>query len=150
MLDSTAINDAQTRWLARALATSRARWKVAVFHHPAYTCAGYFGSVSVRRAWAPLFERHGVQLVLSGHDHNYQRFAPRRGVTYVVHGGGAGRLYRLRACPSTYPRRVAARAAHGFLYADVDPDRIVLSAVGLNTRVIDRVTIRAPGAVQGP
>jgi hypothetical protein len=36
----------------------------------------------------PLFERHDVDLVLAGHDPNYQRFAPRHGVTYVVDGGG--------------------------------------------------------------
>jgi hypothetical protein len=148
VLDSTRINDAQTRWLGRVLATSRAPWKIAVLHHPPYTCGGYLGNAAVGRRWRPLFERHGVRLVLSGHDHNYQRFAARRGVTYVVHGGGAGRLYALRRCPASYPRRVAARSAHGFLYADVAADRLVLSAVALNGAVIDRVTIRAAGAVQ--
>jgi hypothetical protein len=148
MLDSNTINDAQTRWLRRALSTSRARWKVAVFHHPAYACGAYTGSTSVRRFWSPLFERYGVRLVLSGHDHNYQRFAPRRGVTYVVHGGGGQRLYALRRCPRSYPRWRGARSAYGFLYVDVDVARIVLSSVALDGRTIDRVTIRAPGAVQ--
>ena len=58
---------------------------------PPYTCGGHSGNTHVVRDWVPLFERYGVQLVLSGHDHNYQRFAPRNGVTYVVHGGGAAR-----------------------------------------------------------
>jgi acid phosphatase len=148
VLDSNRVTDAQTRWLGRVLATSRARWKVAVLHHPPYTCGGYLGNAAVLRRWRPLFERHGVRLVLSGHDHNYQRFAARRGVTYVVHGGGAGRLYTFRPCPAAYPRRVGARSAHGFLYANVGPEAIVLSAVALNGAVIDRVTIRAVGAVQ--
>src|SRR5918994_7627718 len=48
VLDSTAVTRAQTRWLARMLAASRARWKVAVFHHPPYTCGGHSGSSQIR------------------------------------------------------------------------------------------------------
>jgi hypothetical protein len=87
----------------------------------------------------PLLERYGVRLVLSGHDHNYQRFA-RNGVTYVVHGGGAG-VYPLRRCPAAHPRRLAARAARGFLYLTVEPDAFDLRAVGLDGRTIDRVRV---------
>ncbi len=48
--------------------------------------AGYHGSsIDVRNAFSPLFERFGVQLVLAGHDHDYQR-SPVDGVTYVVSG----------------------------------------------------------------
>lgn len=149
VLDSTAITAAQTRWLGRALAASRARWRVAVFHHPPYTCGGHAGSATVRRVWSPLFERHGVRLVLSGHDHNYQRFAVRRGVSYVVHGGGGARLYRLQRCPRGYPHRVAARAAHGYLHVTAADESLTVSAVGLDGRTIDRVTLSDIGAVQG-
>ena len=90
-LDSNAITTRQTRWLEQQLSESTAIWKVALFHHPPYTCGGHAGDTDVVRSWVPLFESYGVQLVLSGHDHNYQRFAPRNGVTYVVHGGGAAR-----------------------------------------------------------
>jgi Calcineurin-like phosphoesterase len=148
VLDSTAVTRAQTRWLTRALAASRARWKVAVFHHPPYTCGGHSGSSTIRRVWSPLFQRHGVRLVLSGHDHNYQRFAPRGGVTHVVHGGGGARLYWLKPCPRGYPRRVGARVDHGFLHVTSDAQRLLVAAVGLDGRVIDRVTIGAVGAVQ--
>jgi 3',5'-cyclic AMP phosphodiesterase CpdA len=84
-LDSNAITTRQTRWLEQQLSESTAIWKVALFHHPPYTCGGHAGDTDVVRSWVPLFESYGVQLVLSGHDHNYQRFAPRNGVTYVVH-----------------------------------------------------------------
>jgi alkaline phosphatase len=85
-------------------------------HHPAYSCGGYLGDPRVRSLLVPLFERTGVDLVLAAHDHNYQRFAPRGGVTYVVHGGGGAGLYPLRSCPASFPRRVRARSAHGWLY----------------------------------
>ena len=139
VLDSTAVTARQTRWLEQTLAVRRFARRIVAFHHPPWTCGAYVGSAAVRRAWVPLFERYGVRLVLSGHDHNYQRFA-RNGVTYVVHGGGAS-LYPLRRCPSAHPRRLAARAARGFLYLTVEPDAFDLRAVGLDGRTIDRIRV---------
>ena len=101
--------------LARA-ASSRSRraiWKIAALPPSAVQ-----GAVDIpeRRGtsterWVPLFERYGVQLVLSGHDHNYQRFVARNGVAYVVHGGGAASLYPLSRCPAAYPPGCARRRA---------------------------------------
>jgi predicted phosphodiesterase len=116
LLDSNSVDPAQTAWLRRALTRSKARWRIAVLHHPAFTCGTYLAHPEVVARWVPLFERYRVQLVLSGHDHNYQRFAPRRGVRYVVHGGGGTRHYALRRCPAGYPRRLAGRREQGFVY----------------------------------
>jgi 3',5'-cyclic AMP phosphodiesterase CpdA len=136
-LDSNAVTARQTAWLEQQLAESVATWKIAVFHHPAYTCGGYLGNANVLRRWVPLFEEHGVQLVLSGHDHNYQRFAARNGVTYVVHGGGGGGVYRFRGCPRSYPRRVRARYEQGFLYVTATDAKLDVSAVDMRGRVTD-------------
>ena len=141
-LDSNAINDRQTAWLEQQLADSTATWKIAVFHHPPYTCGGHSGSSEIVRRWAPLFEDYGVQLVLSGHDHNYQRFAARNGVTYVVHGGGAAGLYSLRGCPSSYPPRVRTRLEHGFLYVVVGPSMLTMTALDMRGRATDRFTLQ--------
>jgi hypothetical protein len=152
-LDSNRVDAAQTAWLRRVLgAATDARWRIAVFHHPAYTCGVYRGTRAVRRMWVPLFERHGVQLVLSAHDHNYQRFAPRRGVTYVVHGGGNPRLYPLGSCPGGYPRRVAARAERGFLHVAVEQTRLLGRAVALGGRTVDSFVVTHPAGrgVQEP
>ena len=138
LLDSNDVDDAQTTWLRRALSRSRARWKLAAFHHPAFTCGQYESHRSVVSRWVPLFERYGVRLVLSGHDHNYQRFGPRRGVRYVVHGGGGQRLYDLRSCPSGYPRRTAAREQHGFVYLVIRGNRLNGWAVTPQGRRSDR------------
>jgi hypothetical protein len=152
-LDSNRVDAAQTAWLRRVIsAATGARWRIAVFHHPAYTCGVYRGARAVRRTWVPLFERHGVHLVLSAHDHNYQRFAPRRGVTYVVHGGGNPRLYPLGSCPAGYPPRVAARAERGFLYIAVEESRLAGRAVELGGRTVDNFVVTHPAArgVQEP
>ena len=77
-------------WLEDARHDARRRWKIVALHHPPYS-AGYQGSSNdAREGFAPIFERYGVQLVLSGHDHDYQRSKPINGVTYVVSGAAAG------------------------------------------------------------
>jgi calcineurin-like phosphoesterase family protein len=136
-LDSNSVSSRQTAWLEQQLSDSTATWKIAVFHHPPYTCGGHSGDTDVVRRWVPLFESYGVQLVLSGHDHNYQRFAARNGVTYVVHGGGAAGLYSLRGCPRSYPPRVRTRYEHGFLYVSATDSQLDVSAVNMNGRVTD-------------
>ncbi len=144
-LDSNRIDGGQTAWLARSLARSTARWKLALFHHPAFTCGAYRSHPDVVRRWVPLFERHGVRLVLSGHDHNYQRFAPRRGVRYVVHGGGGAKQYETQSCPAGYPRRLRGRAENGFVYLVVRANRLDGWSVDLRGRRTDHFWFGADG-----
>jgi hypothetical protein len=142
LLDSNRIDAQQTAWLARSLRASRARWKIAVFHHPAFTCGHYRAHPGVLASWVPLFERHRVTLVLSGHDHNYQRFAPRRGVRYVVHGGGNSNLYPIEGCPTGYPRRLRAQSEHGFVYLMIRAGRLDGWAVWPDGRRRDHFVLR--------
>ncbi|HEX5034645.1 MAG TPA: metallophosphoesterase, partial [bacterium] len=72
---------------------------VVFFHHPAYSWSLHSSDPRVQAHLVPLFEKYGVDLVLTGHDHNYQRVGPVNGVTYVVTGGGGGPLYRVRENP---------------------------------------------------
>jgi Calcineurin-like phosphoesterase len=138
VLNSNNVSRTQRVWLRRRLSASTARWKIAVFHHPTWTCGEYRSNALIVRRWMPLFERYHVDLVLSGHDHNYQRFAARRGVHYIVHGGGGQHLYAIQPCPSGYPARRFARAVHGFLYITARTDKLVVRAVKPGGRVIDR------------
>ena len=89
----------------------------------------------------PLFERYGVQLVLSGHDHDYQRSKPINGVTYVVSGGAAG----TRRTGSDSFTEVSF-SWHHFVDLNVFHDRIVLRAVNQDLRVADEATIPVGGA----
>lgn len=141
VLDSNAITTAQTRWLRRTLARRTKLRRIVSVHHAPYTCGGHRGSDAVQRRWVPLFERYGVELVLSGHDHNYQRFQ-KQGVTYVVHGGGGAGLYALKPCPPGYPVRIRARLTHGFLHLKVGGSGAVdISVLGLAGQAIDRFRV---------
>jgi len=141
VLDSNRVNSVQTGWLKRVLPASTAKWKVVVFHHPAWTCGAYRSNTAIVQTWVPLFERYGVRLVLSGHDHNYQRFASRRGVRYIVHGGGGQHLYPIESCPASYPTRRFARAVRGFLYLRATDTELRVSSITRRRDVIDRVVI---------
>jgi acid phosphatase type 7 len=109
----------QLQWLVDDLERSRTRCTLALFHHPLFS-SGYHGaSEQVRPFWEALYAA-GADLVLNGHDHDYERFAPQdpagnrddaRGITQVIAGtGGAG----LRDFEDIVPNGVVrSSAAHG-------------------------------------
>jgi 3',5'-cyclic AMP phosphodiesterase CpdA len=101
-LDSNRITAAQRSWARNKLRNSNARCKVAYFHHPVWSSGrGYRSHVRKgrRERFVPILQRGGVDLVLNGHLQNYERSKPlrrgrrsRRGIVYVVTGGGGARL----------------------------------------------------------
>jgi len=68
----------QGRWLKKDLADNdKKACTLAYFHHPLFASGSYRPGIKrVERLWEILFAG-GVDVVLNGHDHNYQRFAPR-------------------------------------------------------------------------
>ena len=101
---------AQTTWLEATLSQMRAPgsgldFVVVFMHHGPYSTSNSHASEGgVREAWVPLFDRYNVDLVISGHNHLYERTLPLRGgqvtsqssgtvdssqgTTYVTAGGG--------------------------------------------------------------
>ncbi|MDQ3944282.1 MAG: metallophosphoesterase, partial [Actinomycetota bacterium] len=98
---------AQERWLRADLAANTARCTLAYWHHP-FVSSGrkHGGTPAMASLWRALFE-HGADVVLSGHEHNYERFAPldvegrpasSAGMRqFVVGTGGGEKLYRFGA-----------------------------------------------------
>jgi hypothetical protein len=76
MIDATSPINAQTEWIERVLAASPAQWKFAMFHFPPYSSDG--GYPEIRRKWCSLFDKYHVDIVMSGHVHNYLRTKPMR------------------------------------------------------------------------
>ncbi len=71
-----AAQDAQLAWLARELATHPSACTLAYWHHPLYS-SGWHGSYTNMRAAWQLLQDAGAEVVLAGHDHVYERFAPQ-------------------------------------------------------------------------
>jgi hypothetical protein len=89
-------DSAQGRWLAAELAASTATCQLAFWHHARFSSGSHGDTAAVQPLWE-LLEEHGVELVLSGHDHGYERFEPLRAdgtasadgiVSHVVGTGG--------------------------------------------------------------
>ncbi|HVV82134.1 MAG TPA: metallophosphoesterase family protein [Kofleriaceae bacterium] len=81
-----------------------APWLLVTHHRPAYSASLNHGSdPTLQTEWVPIFDRHHVDLVLNGHDHDYERTFPMRGnqvqaspadgTVYVVSGGAGATLY---------------------------------------------------------
>jgi hypothetical protein len=71
-----AAHTAQLAWLKRELAAHASHCTLAYWHHPLYSSGGHGSIPHMRDAWDALY-RAGAELVLSGHDHDYERFAPQ-------------------------------------------------------------------------
>jgi 3',5'-cyclic AMP phosphodiesterase CpdA len=78
---------AQKAWLEQELAGTRANsdidWIVVVMHQVVISTANFFNGadLGIRQEWVPLFDKYGVDLVVCGHEHHYERSHPIRGAT---------------------------------------------------------------------
>lgn len=133
----------QVAWLERALSRSTATWKIAYGHHPMYSNGADGGKAFLRNRVLPLLKRHGADLYLSGHEHNYERFLDaEEGVHFLVSGGGGAWLrpgrqkFQDKDKPSVY------RDAYHFVGAELDGSRLTLTAIDKDGQVFDTVTLR--------
>jgi acid phosphatase type 7 len=133
----------QVAWLRTDLAASNARCTVALFHQPRWS-SGYHGNTgSVDAVWRTLVEG-GVDLVLNGHEHDYERFAPldadgevdAAGTTEIVVGTGGGTLRGFRSTPAT-GSQVRKSTAYGVLEAELGQDAWTFRFIDADGNVLD-------------
>ena len=118
----------QVRWLSEDLAASGAHCTLALMHQPRFSSGEHGDDPALGTFWDELYSA-GAELVLDGHDHDYERFAPQapdrtpddaRGVVEIVVGTGGADLERFRQ-----PRPnslVRINDAHGVLELTLDAD----------------------------
>lgn len=88
-LNSNYMDKKQLAWLEEKLKGDTSDWKVAFFHHPPYSSGGKHGSSSsLREVVEPIFVKYGVNVVLAGHEHFYERVKPQKGIYYFISGAG--------------------------------------------------------------
>ena len=97
-LDSNYMDPTQLDWIQQQLSGSSAKWKIAFFHHPLYSDGRFHGSdIDLRNQLMPIFEKYGVNVVMSGHDHVYERINPEGGIYFFLVGNsGELRYHNLR------------------------------------------------------
>lgn len=128
----------QIGWLDDELASSNAQWKIVAMHHPVYSSGLHGPTARLTEFLEPVLQARAVDLVLAGHDHNYERTVPVDGITYVVSGGGC-KTTRVR--PNRYTE-VAASTLQ-FMVFEIDGDRLTGEAIQVDGDVLDRFELRA-------
>jgi 3',5'-cyclic AMP phosphodiesterase CpdA len=151
-------------WLRNDLAAARRKdWRFVGIHHPPFNSAKKHAEQQHTRWLAGLFQEHNVDLVFSGHTHNYQRTHPlrflnprgedglrvrgnilpdtqgRNGVIYVVSGAGGAGLHR-EFNPQPYTAKTEGEV-HSLSVVDIEDQRLTFRQVAANGREIDRFTI---------
>ncbi len=96
-LNSNERIEEQTVWLEKVLEDNPHQWTIVMHHHPLYSVSvNSDNNAHLRKAWQPLYDKYGVDLVLQGHDHCYGR-TNLRGYQDKSSGGGtvvsAGTVY---------------------------------------------------------
>jgi 3',5'-cyclic AMP phosphodiesterase CpdA len=133
--------DAQTAWLEEQLQDQSVKHSIIVSHIPPFTSGKYEKDGGpLRSRWVPLYEAADVRLVISGHDHNYQRLEVN-GITYVVSGGGSTSLYPLNL---SHPNAKAFERRSHFVLLELYRDRIELVSTARGGEVLDQTTILLP------
>jgi Calcineurin-like phosphoesterase len=136
-VDSGYLLPEQLEWLEAELKGSNEDWKIAYFHHPPYSSGRRHGSdPGVREALEPLFVKYNVSVVLTGHDHFYERIKPQNGIVYFVVGsGGQLRTGNIRDGSPLTARGFDTDLA--FMMAEIAGDELFFSAVSRAGRVVD-------------
>jgi Icc-related predicted phosphoesterase len=141
VLDSTQVDsEEQLAFFDAAMAGSEDP-TIVVFHHPPYSCGSHGGTEAIRENWVARFD-DDVFLVLSGHEHNYQRFE-FDGVSYVVTGGGGRFLTPLAECAPGHLERLFGLQTHNFVAMSLD-DELTVEAFDAQGNVIDIFSLPLP------
>ncbi len=140
-LDSNSMDQEQISWLDKALHDSDAKWKICFFHHPLYSDARFHGSdMLLRERLEPILIAGGVQVVLSGHDHVYERVQPHNGIHYFVLGSsGSLRPHDLRRSKDIAKGFDTDRA---FMLMEVDPDGLHFETISRTGETVDSGVIQ--------
>lgn len=163
VLDTTVAYEsgtAQYNWLVTELkstAFTSAKWQIVLMHYAPYTCTNLDTDADrqkLHKYLDPLFTQYGVDMVISGHRHSYERSLVN-GIPYIVSAGGNAPLYHiLPACvdpanpnkckPACNPYSAKYIPDWNFITLSLkctDPSTLTMKAYGLSGAQIDTVTL---------
>lgn len=135
----------QWHWVVRELRESEATWNVVVFHHPMYSYRAapnpYPGDLEMREHLDPIFRELGASIVMTGHNHFYQR-VEASGIHHITSGGGGAPLYT-PVLPGEGEETVKAAAeTHHYVWFRVAGDEMTLWAWDDQNELIETAILR--------
>jgi DNA repair exonuclease SbcCD nuclease subunit len=140
-LDSNYMDKEQLVWIENELKNSGSDWKICFFHHPLYSSGEKHGSdVELRSVLEPLFLKYGVDVVLSGHEHVYERIKPQKGVQYFTVGSSA--KLREGNIGTTELTAKGFDSDNVFMLAQIAGDEMSFQVISRTGKTIDSGTFR--------
>ncbi len=123
--------DQQMKWLNITLenASPDVKWKIAVGHHPAYTVGpriNNYDTLAVRKVLEGVFEKHKVDVYLSGHEHSLQHLKPQGRFTHQFISGAGSKLSDVSK-DIPYSRFQASE--NGFMYIAMSDSKLSMKAI---------------------
>jgi hypothetical protein len=146
-LDSNYVDKKQLDWLEKELAASGSEWKIMFFHHPLYSSGETHGSAELQRdLLEPIFVKHGVNLVLTGHEHFYERIKPQKGIQYFIIGNSAKlRKGDLKKSELTL---YGTDREYAFMLMEIVGDELFFQTINEKGATIDVGSVRRVGKVE--
>jgi len=140
-LDSNYMDRPQLAWLEKELDSSGSEWKIIFFHHPLYSSGATHGSdLQLRAVLEPIFVKYRVAMVMSGHDHFYERIKPQKGIHYFVIGGSAklreGNVHKTDMTAASFDRD------NSFVLMEIDGDTLNFQAISRTGETVDTGMLR--------
>jgi tartrate-resistant acid phosphatase type 5 len=120
----------QVEWINQTLeqASADVRWKIVVGHHPYYTVGPRiknYDTLAVRKTLADVFEKHKVDIYLSGHDHSLQHLKTPGFTQQFISGAGS----EVTPVTSGIPYSHFEAADYGFMYFSVNNDKLNVKVI---------------------
>jgi predicted phosphodiesterase len=148
-LDSNYLRKEQLDWLEKELSSSGSDWKICFFHHPLYSSGKTHGSALESRATLePIFVKNGVNVVLTGHDHIYERVKLEQGIQHFVIGSGGslrrGDLSHTDLTVKGYDQDYV------FMLAEIAGDEFYYAAVSRKGQIVDSGVFKRPTTEASP
>lgn len=126
----------QRKWLEEELSKSNKTWKIGFTHVSPHVSGDHGPNLSLQRSLDGLLQHYGVRLLLSGHNHLYERTKEVRGTVHIVSGGGC--------CPrksgTSGITAYAASTLH-FVVITIAGEEMTIEAIDSEGKVFDRATL---------
>jgi hypothetical protein len=105
------------------------------FHYPPYSASGHGSTLPVRELLGPLFEKYDVDMVISGHNHLYERHEVNQ-ITYLVTGGGGAPLYTA----STDETTILSESTYHYCVIDLNGRDVKVNVFRPDNSLLDTFT----------
>lgn len=150
MVDATAKNEINTRWLESQLSESKTIWKFAIFHFPPYVAIDDHDTdyKDIREQWGRIFDKYHVDMVLSGHVHHYMRSKPiydqkvvsnpSDGTIYIISIGIPNREHEMQNMDFVEKGYQGEGLYQTF---DIDGNKLSYRSYNLEGKIIDEMRI---------